>query len=106
MILQVLGFMVLLSGTSVYNELLRAWLPDVFSRSNSLANLEEAEVPSHHHVPPLVVLLAAPCAPLPCNCSATCCRPHALADLPAAAKRGTHNLASPAHQAGSTWAAC
>lgn len=43
-LVQVLGFMVLISGTSVYNELLRAWLPDVFSRSNSLANLEEAEV--------------------------------------------------------------
>ena len=44
MLMQVLGFMVLLSGTSVYNELLRAWLPDVFSRTNSLASLQEAEV--------------------------------------------------------------
>lgn len=34
--LQVLGFIVLLSGTSIYNELIRTWLPESFSRASSL----------------------------------------------------------------------
>ena len=34
--LQVLGFVVLLAGTSIYNELIRTWLPDSMSRASSL----------------------------------------------------------------------
>ncbi|KAK9801947.1 hypothetical protein WJX73_008800 [Symbiochloris irregularis] len=39
--LEVLGFVVLLAGTSIYNELLRIWLPrEPFSRASSLADAE------------------------------------------------------------------
>ena len=38
---QVLGFIVLLAGTSIYNELIRTWLPDLgFSRASSLDNMQ------------------------------------------------------------------
>ena len=40
MLVQVLGFLVLLAGTSIYNELIRTWLPESFSRVSSLDNMQ------------------------------------------------------------------
>lgn len=38
--LQVLGFVVLFAGTSIYNELIRTWLPESFSRASSMNDLQ------------------------------------------------------------------